>query len=248
MRKVVLVTGASAGIGAVSAIGAAKAGYDVAVAYGRDRDGAEATADAVRAAGGRAEILQADMATPDGPELLFQGFDAAFDRLDALVNNAGIVDIAARVEDMSQERLSRMFQINVVAPMRVAGFAVKRMSTKHGGQGGVIVNLSSVAARLGSANQFVDYAASKGAIDSFTKGLADEVAAEGIRVSAVRPGLIETAIHAKGGDAGRAQRLAHLVPMGRTGSAAEVAAAILWLMSDAASYVTGTTLDVAGGR
>ncbi|GHE00014.1 glucose-1-dehydrogenase [Defluviimonas sp. 20V17] len=248
MRKVVLVTGASAGIGTACAVGAAKAGYDVAVAYGRDSDGAEATARAVREAGGRAEIVQADMATPEGPDVLFQGFDAAFDRLDALINNAGIVDVAARVEDMSQERLSRMFQINVVAPMRVAGLAVKRMSTKHGGAGGVIVNLSSVAARLGSANQFVDYAASKGAIDSFNKGLADEVAGEGIRVAAVRPGLIDTAIHAKGGDPDRAQRLAHMIPMGRTGSAAEVAATVLWLMSDAASYVTGTTLDVSGGR
>ncbi|WP_102226441.1 SDR family oxidoreductase [Acidimangrovimonas sediminis] len=248
MRKVALVTGASAGIGAATALAAASAGYDVAVAYGRDRAGADATAEACRAAGARAAVLQADMAAPDGPEALMAAFDAEFDRLDALVNNAGIVDVAARVDEMDYARLARMFQVNSISPMRLAGLAVRRMSTRHGGAGGVIVNVSSVAARLGAANQFVDYAASKAAIDALTKGLADEVAAEGVRVAAVRPGLIETAIHAKGGDADRARRLASNVPMQRVGSAQEIAAAILWLMSDGASYVTGTTLDVSGGR
>lgn len=248
MRKVVLVTGASSGIGAACAIGAAKAGYDVAVAYGSGREGAEATAKAVRDAGGRAEVIQADMATAEGPETLFAGFDAAFDRLDVLVNNAGVVDVTARVEEMGHDRVARIFQVNCVAPLRVSGLAVKRMSTRHGGAGGAIVNISSVAALLGSPGLYVDYAASKGAIDTLTKGLALEVAAEGIRVAGVRPGLIETPIHGKGGDAGRAQRLAHLIPMGRTGHAEEVAAAVLWLMSEAASYVTGTTIDVSGGR
>ena len=248
MGRVVLVTGASAGIGAATAIAAAKAGWDVAVAYGHDRAGAEATAALVRAAGARAGLLQADMSLPDGPDRLFEAFDAAFDRLDALVNNAGVVDLAARVDAMDHARVARMFQINAVAPILCAGHAVRRMSTRHGGAGGVIVNISSVSARLGSAGQYVDYAASKGAIDTFTKGLADEVAAEAIRVAAIRPGIIETAIHAKGGAPDRATSAAHLIPMGRAGTPDEIAGAAVWLLSDAASYVTGVTLDVSGGR
>jgi len=248
MRKIALITGASAGIGAATALAAAKAGYDLALAYGRDRAGAEACAEACRAAGARAEILQADMADPDGPEQLFAAFDAVFDRLDALVNNAGVVDVAARVDEMTPARLARMFQINSIAPMLCAGAAVKRMSTRHGGVGGTIVNVSSVAARTGSANEYVDYAASKAAVDTFSKGLSNEVAREGIRVVALRPGLIYTEIHAKGGEPGRADRLADQVPMGRVGKPEEIADAILWLMSDAASYITGTTLDVSGGR
>ncbi|MFC2968635.1 SDR family oxidoreductase [Acidimangrovimonas pyrenivorans] len=248
MPRTVLVTGASAGIGAATALAAAKAGWDVAIGYGRDTAGAEATAAAARAAGVRAEILQADLATPDGPARLFAAFDATFDRLDALVNNAGVVDVAARVEEMDHARLARMFQINAIAPMLCAGEAVRRMSTRHGGAGGTIVNISSVAARTGSANEYVDYAASKAAVDTFTKGLSNEVAREGIRVVALRPGLIYTEIHAKGGEPGRADRLADQVPMGRVGSPDEIAAGVLWLISDAASYVTGTTLDISGGR
>ncbi len=248
MTRCVLITGASAGIGAATARLAAAEGWDVALAFGRDRAGAEATADAVRAAGRRAVILQADLAEPGGPAALFAAFDRECDHLDALVNNAGIVDTAARVEEMTPARLQRMFAINTIAPFLCAGEAVRRMSTAHGGPGGIIVNVSSVAARLGSARQFVDYAASKAAIDTMTKGLAEEVAREGIRVAAVRPGLIETGIHAKGGDADRARRLADAVPVGRTGTPEEVARAILWLMSDGASYVTGATLDVSGGR
>lgn len=248
MRRVALVTGASSGIGAATARLAAREGWDLALAYGRDRAGAEAVAADCAEAGARVAVLQADMATPEGPEALFAAFDAAFPRLDALVNNAGIVDLPARVEGFTHARVARMFAVNTVAPILCAAAAVRRMSTAHGGAGGVIVNTSSAAARLGSANLYVDYAASKAAIDCFTKGLSDEVAAEGIRVLSLRPGLIATAIHGKGGDPGRAERLAPNVPMQRVGRAEEVAEAILWLMSEKASYVTGTTIDVTGGR
>ncbi len=248
MRKTVLITGASAGIGAVTARLAARDGWDVALAYGHDRVGAEQAAAAAAAEGARTALLQADLADPETPERLFAAFDAAFPRLDALVNNAGVVDVAARVEDYTPARLARMFAINTVAPMLCAGAAVRRMSTARGGAGGVIVNVSSIAARLGSANQYVDYAASKAAIDTFSKGLADEVAAEGIRVVALRPGIVETEIHAKGGDPDRAQRLAGAIPMRRPGRPEEIAEAIVWLLSDRASYLTGTTVDVSGGR
>jgi glucose 1-dehydrogenase len=247
-RRSLLVTGASAGIGAASARLAAERGWDVGVAYRSDQQGAATTAEAVEAAGGLAVLLQADLTVPEDIERMFSEFDAAFPRLDGVVNNAGIVDVTARVEDYDAARLTRMFATNLTGPFLVAGQAVRRMSTRHGGTGGVIVNVSSVAARLGSANQYVDYAASKAGIDVLTKGLADEVAADGIRVAGVRPGLILTQIHAKGGVPGRAERLAHLVPMQRAGTAEEVAQTILWLLSDAASYITGATIDVSGGR
>lgn len=247
-RKVLLVTGASAGIGAAVARLAAARGYDIGIGYNSDRAGAETVAATVETAGGRALLLQADLSQPDGVTALFADFDAAFPRLDGLVNNAGVVDVAQRIEDYTPARLRRMFDTNLTGPFLVAGQAVKRMSTKHGHTGGVIVNISSAAARLGSGGLYVDYAASKAGIDILTKGLSDEVAAEGIRVAGIRPGLILTAIHAKGGAPGRAEKLAHLVPMQRPGTAEEVADCALWLLSDAASYVTGTTIDVSGGR
>jgi len=247
-RPVTLVTGASAGIGAATARLAARAGYDLALAYGGNTEGAEAVAAEVRDAGGRAVLFRGDLTDPAWIETLYDEFDAAFPRLDVLVNNAGVVDVAARVEEFTHRRLRRMFDTNLIAPILVAGQAVRRMSTRHGGAGGAIVNVSSVAARLGSGGQYADYAASKAGIDAFTKGLADEVAGEGIRVVALRPGVIETEIHAKGGIPDRAARLASQIPMGRPGTAEECAEAILWLASDKASYVTGTTLDVTGGR
>lgn len=245
-RPVSLITGASSGIGAATVPLLAAAGYDLLLAYNSDRAGAEASAEIARSQGARVEIAQADVATNAGVEALYAAHDAAFGRLDALVNNAGIVGQTAPVTDFDAERLTRMFQTNVIGAILVAKEAVLRM--KAGGRGGVIVNVSSAAARLGSANQYVDYAASKAAIDTFTKGLSDEVAPEGIRVMSVRPGLIETPLHEKGGEPGRADRLAHMVPMRRKGSAEEVAKAIAWLVSDEASYVTGSTLDVTGGR
>ena len=247
-RRTAIVTGASAGIGAAAARLAARDGYDVAIGYRTDKSGAADTAKVVEAAGRRAHLLQADLSDPTEIDRFFAQFDAAFDRLDALVNNAGVVDRATRVDQMDHARLRRMMDTNLIGPILVAGHAVRRMSTEQGGSGGVIVNISSAAARLGAANNYVDYAASKAAIDIFTKGLSDEVAAEGIRVTGIRPGLIDTPIHGKGGEPDRAQRLAGMVPMKRTGSAEDVAEAILWLMSDKASYVTGTTLDVTGGR
>lgn len=248
MRKTVLVTGASAGIGAAIARLAARDGWDVALAYGSDRAGAEKAAAEAQALGAKTAVLQADLADPEGPARLMAAFDAAFPRLDALVNNAGIVDLTARVEDLDAARLSRMFAVNTIAPFLLCGEAVRRMSTAHGGAGGVIVNISSVAARLASPNLYVDYAASKAAVDTLTKGLAEEVAAEGIRVAGIRPGLIATPIHAKGGDAGRADRLAPSVPMRRIGQPEEIAETAVWLMSDRASYITGATIDVSGGR
>jgi len=248
IRKTALITGASAGIGAASARLLAANGYDVAIAYHSDKAGAEAVAAEARASGAHAVLLQADVGDPAQIERMFTELAAEFPRLDAVVNNAGIVAATARVEDMDAARLQRMFAVNVIGAFLVARAAVRAMSTRFGGQGGAIVNMSSVAALLASPNQYVDYAASKAAIDTLTKGLATEVAADGIRVNAIRPGLIDTELHAKGGEPGRAQRLAHLVPMQRTGSADEVAQAVLWLLSDAASYVTGTHLDVSGGR
>ena len=246
MAKILLITGASAGIGAATARLAARQGYDVVVNYNSDSAGAEAVAADVRAAGQKALVIQADVSDPDQIEEMFAAIDAGFGRLDALVNNAGVVDQTAKVTEMTHTRLRRMFDINVIGAMLVAKEAVLRMQSQ--GDGGAIVNISSAAARLGSGNQYVDYAMSKAAIDLFTKGLSDEVAADGIRVTAIRPGLIETEIHAKGGEPGRAQRLAHMVPMKREGSAEEVADAILYLLSDQASYITGTCLDVSGGR
>ncbi|WP_201455726.1 SDR family oxidoreductase [Tropicimonas marinistellae] len=243
-----LVTGASSGIGAASAIRAARDGWDVAVHFNRDAAGAETTATAVRAAGRKAWVVQADLGTGDDIPSLFAAIDETGRPLRGLVNNAGIVERAQRVDEMTAERVERMMRVNVVAPILVAGEAVRRMSTAFGGQGGAIVNVSSLAARLGGAGQYVDYAASKGAIDSFTKGLAREVAGEGIRVNAVRPGIIETAIHAKGGQPDRAAQLGSTVPVGRAGTADEIAETIVWLLGPGASYVTGALLDAGGGR
>jgi len=245
--EVLLVTGGSRGIGAATALLAARRGYAVAVNYTHNQAAAEGVVRTIRDAGGQALAIQADVADEDQVLHLFSQVDAKLGRLTALVNNAGIVDRSARVEEMSLARLKRMFDINVVGSFLCAREAIKRMSTKHGGRGGAIVNVSSAAARLGAPGQYVDYAASKGAIDAFTIGLAKEVAAEGIRVNAVRPGLIETDIHASGGQPDRVTRLGPSLPMKRAGTAEEVAEAILFLASDAARYVTGVTLSVDGG-
>lgn len=244
----VLVTGGSRGIGAATALRCAAQGDVVAVNYARDADAARSVVDRIVAAGGRALAVQADVADESQVLAMFARIDAELPPLRGLVNNAGVVDVAARVDAMSVARLQRMFAINVLGSIVCAREAVRRMSTRHGGSGGAIVNVSSVASRLGGPGQYVDYAASKGAIDTFTVGLAREVAAEGVRVNAVLPGIIDTEIHASGGQPDRAQRLAPQVPMQRPGTADEVAEAILWLLSDAASYTTGALLDVTGGR
>lgn len=248
MSKVMLITGGSRGIGAATALLAARAGYAVAVNYSANSLAADEVVRQIRQDGGQAITVQADVAQEDQVLAMFEKVDARFGRLTALVNNAGIVDQTARVDSMSVARLKRMFDINVIGTMVCAREAVKRMSTRYGGSGGGIVNLSSVAARLGAPGQYVDYAASKGAVDTFTVGLAKEVASEGIRVNAVRPGIIETEIHASGGLPDRARDMAPQVPMQRAGSAEEVARSIVWLLSDEASYCTGAFLDVTGGR
>lgn len=248
MDQVLLVTGGSRGIGAATARLAARKGYVVAVNYTRHAQAAEEVVAAIQAEGGAAMAVRGDVAQEDEVLAMFAAVDARLGRLTALVNNAGVVDMPARVDEMSVERLKRMFDINVIGSMLCAREAVRRMSTRHGGRGGAIVNLSSAASRLGSPAQYVDYAAAKGAIDVFTVGLAREVAAEGIRVNAVRPGLIETEIHASGGLPDRVRDLAHQVPMQRGGTADEVAQAILWLLSPEASYTTMALVDVSGGR
>ena len=244
----VLVTGASRGIGAAAAIACAEKGWDVAVNYTRDERAAMAVAERVRALGRRAIVAQADVADEAEVLAMFARIDAELGPLAGLVNNAGVIDEMVRVESITVARLQRMFAINVFGSFVCAREAVRRMSTKHQGAGGSIVNLSSVAAKLGAPGWYVDYAASKGAIDSFTVGLAREVAAEGVRVNAVRPGIIDTDIHASGGQPDRAFASAALIPMQRPGTAEEVAAAIVWLMSDEARYTTGAILDVSGGR
>jgi NAD(P)-dependent dehydrogenase (short-subunit alcohol dehydrogenase family) len=246
--RTVLVTGASRGIGAATALACARQGWDVAVNCTRDVRAADSVAAQVRALGRRAIVVPADVADEAALLSMFGRIDAELGLLTGLVNNAGVVDVKARVDETSLARLQRMFAINVFGSFVCAREAVRRMSSLHGGPGGAIVNLSSVAARLGGPGWYVDYAASKGAIDSFTVGLAREVAAEGIRVNAVRPGIIDTEIHASGGQPGRAQATAALIPMQRPGTADEVAAAIVWLLSDAAAYTTGAIVDVSGGR
>ena len=245
---IMLITGGSRGIGAATALAAAQAGYAVAVNYHSNSLAADEVVRSIRESGGQAMALQADVSREDEVLAMFARIDAKWGPLAALVNNAGVVDVSSRVDGMSVARLSRMLNTHVLGSFVCAREAVLRMSTRHGGSGGAIVNLSSAASKLGSPGQYVDYAACKGAIDTFTIGLAKEVAAEGIRVNAVRPGIIETDIHASGGEPDRAQRLAPQVPMQRPGSAQEVANAILWLLSSEASYCTGALLDVGGGR
>ncbi len=248
MKPVVLITGGSRGIGAATALLAATRGYAVAVNYASNSLAADEVVRQIRAGGGSAITVQADVAVEADITAMFAHVDAKLGRLSALVNNAGVVDVGARVDQTTTARLQRMFNINVVGSFLCAREAVLRMSTRHGGAGGAIVNVSSAASRLGGPGQYVDYAAAKGAIDTFTLGLAKEVALEGIRVNAVRPGIIDTDIHASGGQPDRVKQMAPLVPMQRAGSAHEVAKAILWLMTDDSSYTTGSFIDVAGGR
>lgn len=245
---VVLVTGGSRGIGAAVCLAAAKAGWSVVVNYASNAEAADAVVAAIRQGGGSAIAVKGDVGSDADIKSMFAVVDKAFGRLDGLVNNAGIVGPTQRVDEMSVERLERMFRINVTGSILCAGEAVRRMSKRHGGKGGVIVNISSVAAELGSPAQYVDYAASKGAIDTFTIGLAREVATEGVRVNAVRPGIIDTEIHASGGLPDRARDLASTIPVQRPGTAGEVADAVLYLLSDKATYVTGAILNVSGGR
>ncbi|MGB7334627.1 MAG: SDR family oxidoreductase [Salaquimonas sp.] len=247
MNKVMIITGGSRGIGAACVKLAVQAGFDVCFSYVSNKGAAVKVVSEAEAAGGIAKAIQADVGSEEDILRLFGEADK-MGSLKSLINNAGVVDKTERVENYTVERLLRMYSVNVIGSILCAREAVKRMSTKHGGTGGSIVNLSSAAAYLGSANQYVDYAASKAAIDTFTKGLSLEVADEGIRVNAVRPGLIDTDIHESGGELDRVKRLEHMVPMKRGGSAEEVAKGILWLTSDDASYVTGDCMNVTGGR
>ena len=245
---IALITGGGRGIGAATAVTLARHGYTIVISFRSNGAAAETTVDAVKSAGGMATAVEADVAKEDDTLRLFNIIDRMDEPLTALVNNAGVVDAPSSVADMSYERIERMMRINVLGTFVCAREAVNRMAVSRGGKGGAVVNLSSVAARLGSPNQYVDYAASKAAVDTFTKGLALEVANDGVRVNAVRPGIIETDIHASGGLPNRVQDLKDTIPMRRGGSAQEVADTIAYLVSDAASYITGTTLDVSGGR
>ncbi len=246
-NSVVVITGGSRGIGRATALAAAKRGWRVAIGYASNKAAADEVVATIEAANGSALAVKCDVGEESDILALFKAADA-FGPLGALVNNAGIVGQPARVENLTAERINHMLRVNVTGSFLCAREAVKRLSTKHGSTGGVIVNVSSMAATLGSANTYVDYAASKGAIDTFTTGRSNEVAAEGIRVVGVRPGLIDTEIHGSGGEPDRAHRLSNTVPMQRVGTADEIANAVVWLMSDEASYVTGTTLNVSGGR
>jgi len=248
MKPVLLITGASRGIGAATAVLAAQQGWAVAVNYASNAPAAHRVVKQIQEMGGTAIAVQADVGNEVQILRMFAEVDAKLGRISGLVNNAGVVDVTAKVEGQSWARWERMMRINVLGSFACAREAVKRMSTAHGGSGGSIVNVSSAAARLGAPSQYVDYAASKSAIDAFTIGLAKEVAAEGIRVNAVRPGLIDTDIHASGGLPHRVRDLAHLVPMQRGGTSEEVAQAIVWLLSDAASYTTMSLMEISGGR
>jgi len=248
MSKLVLVTGSSRGIGAASAIRLASAGYDVCVNYVRDVDAANKVVEEIESRGKRALAIQADLSQEEQVQALFEQMDDHFGAVYGLVNNAGILFKQMRVEEMSAERINAVLTTNVTAYFLCAREAIKRMSLNRGGCGGVIVNMSSAAAKTGSAGEYVDYAASKGAIDTMTIGLAKEVAAQGIRVNAVRPGFIYTDMHRDGGEPGRVDRLKGSLPMKRGGTVEEVAAAVAWLVSEESSYTTGSFIDVSGGR
>ncbi|WP_286977577.1 SDR family oxidoreductase [Pseudomonas sp.] len=246
--KVMLITGASRGIGAATARLAAARGYAVCINYRQQQDAAEKLVAEIRADGGEAIAIQADISDEKQVAELFKQFDQQFSRLDVLVNNAGMLESQSRLEAIDGARLQRVFAANVYGSFYCARQAIQRMSTRRGGNGGAIINLSSIAAKLGAPEEYIDYAAAKGAIDSMTVGLAKELAADGIRVNAVRPGVIDTEIHASGGEPGRVERVSKSIPMQRGGQPEEIAEAILWLASDAASYTSGALLDVAGGR
>jgi len=248
MSKVMLITGASRGIGAATARFAARQGYRVVVNYQRNREAAEKLVESIVTAGGEALAVQADVADEAQVRRLFAEIDARFGRLDVLVNNAGMLEQQMRLEHMSLERWQRVFATNVYGSFLCSREAIARMSTRQGMHGGAIINVSSIAARLGAPEEYIDYAAAKGAVDSMTIGLAKELATDGIRVNAVRPGVIDTEIHASGGEPQRVARVAASIPLGRGGRADEVAEAILWLASEQASYTTGSLLDVSGGR
>ena len=248
MDEVLIITGASRGIGAATARIAGRSGYVVCVNYLKNKAAAKQIVEEIKADGGRALAVGADISREEEVVKLFCTVDDKLGKISALVNNAGILETQMRIEDMNAARLNRVFLTNVIGSFLCAREAVKRMSTKNGGKGGAIVNVSSAAARLGSAGEYVDYAASKGAVDTFTRGLAQEVAEEGIRVNAVRPGVIDTDIHASGGEPGRVERVKASIPMKRGGSAEEVAKAIMWLLSSESSYTTGSLLEVSGGR
>jgi len=248
MRKILLITGASRGIGRATALGAAARGWNVAFNYHQDEAAAQATLAEIEALGAEGLALRGDVADEDQVLALFARTVARFGGLDGFVNNAGIVDRAQPLVEMSAERLQRMFEVNVYGAFLCAREAARHLSRERGGRGGAIVNVSSIAARLGSPNEYVDYAASKAALDTLTLGLAKELAPHGVRVNAVRPGVTRTDIHASGGQPGRAERLGATTPLGRAGEAEEIAAGILWLLSDEASYTTGTLLDIGGGR
>ena len=248
MKRVAIITGASRGIGAATAILAGRRGYAVCVNYVRDAAAASGVVDAIRQAGGEAVAVAADMSREEDVARLFEATDRELGVVTALVNNAAVLERQSRLADIDGARVRRIFATNVFGPFACAREAVRRMSTRQGGPGGSIVNVSSAAARIGSPGEYVDYAASKGALEVMTLGLAKEVAGEGIRVNAVRPGHIYTEMHASGGEPGRVDRVKAFVPMQRGGQPGEVANAILWLLSEEASYVTGTILDVTGGR
>jgi NAD(P)-dependent dehydrogenase (short-subunit alcohol dehydrogenase family) len=248
MDKVMLITGAGRGIGAATALLAAERGYAVCINYLRDAQSAEALQKKIEQAGGRAIAVAGDVSSEPEVLRLFDETDRRLGRITDLVNNAGIVDRGSRVEDMSAARLARMFAINVTGSFLCAREAVKRMSRRHGGNGGAIVNVSSIASRLGARGEYVDYAAAKAAIDTFTVGLAKEVGPDGIRVNAVRPGVIRTDIHRSSGDPARVERIGATAPLGRPGEPEEIARTILWLLSAEASYLTGALVDVTGGR
>lgn len=248
MGRTAIVSGGSRGIGAATSALLAERGWDIAVGYHREAEAAQTVAAGCRALGRRAIAVAVDVSSEEAVTAFFSTVDEELGTLGALVNCAGIVDGKARLDEFTASRIQHVFAVNVLGSFLCAREAVRRMSTVHGGSGGAIVNLSSAASRLGSPDEYIDYAASKGAIDTMTIGLAREIAREGVRVNAVRPGLVNTEIHARGGQPDRVERLAPLIPMGRGGEATEVAEAVVWLCSDEASYVTGALIDVSGGR